>query len=190
MKKLSLYAFLFLMILLTSCSEEKEDASLKNLQKQFENLKKLENDKLRLKSIEETIKEIKTIGSTFNDMDSSYKKFSYCDGFMTSQINLYKKKDSEKNHVYKVVVGRMNGRQAFFKSQANIEEEEIMSKKNIKANSKQQIKLLNDGTQAWANGMRWAFLIINTDDKKITEKFSAELVFCDDLYKDRLADKI
>ncbi len=190
MKKLSLYAFLVLMILLTSCSEEKEDASLKNLQKQFENLKKFENDKLRLKSIEETIKEIKTIGSTFNDMDSSYKKFSYCDGFMRSQINLYKKKDSEKNHVYKVVVGRMNGRQAFFKSQANIEVEEIMSEKNIKANSNQHIELTSIGMKAWANGMRWGFLIINTDDKKITEKFSAELVFCDDLYKDRLADKI
>ena len=100
MKKLSLYVFLVLMILLTSCSEEKEDASLKNLQKQFENLKKFENDKSRLKSIEETIKEIKTIGSTFNDMDSSYKKFSYCDGFMRSQINLYKKKDSEKNFTF------------------------------------------------------------------------------------------
>ena len=57
---------------------------------------------------------------------------------MTSQINLYKKKDSEKNHVYKVVVGRMNGRQAFFKSQANIEKEEIMNKKNIKAKKIQE----------------------------------------------------
>ena len=190
MKKLSLYAFLVLMILLTSCSEEKEDASLKNLQKQFENLKKFENDKLRLKSIEETLMEIKTIGPTFNDMDSSYKKFSYCDGFMRSQINLYKKKDSEKNHVYKVVVGRMNGRQAFFKSQANIEKEEIMNKKNIKANSKQDFELTISGDLAWGNGMRWSFLRINTDVKKITEKFSAEIVFCDDLYKDRLADKI
>ena len=175
MKKLFLYVFLVL--LLTSCSEEKEDASLKNLQKQFEYVKKFENDKLRLKSIEETIKEIKTIGSTFNDMDSSYKKFSYCDGFMTSQINLYKKKDSEKNHVYKVVVGRMNGRQAYFKSQANIEKEEIMNKKNIKANSKQDFELTIGGDKIWANGMRWGFVILNTGDKKIIEKLSAELVF-------------
>ena len=65
-----------------------------------------------------------------------------------------------------------------------------MNKKNIKANSKQDFELTTSGDLAWANGMRWGFIRHNTDDKKIIEKFSAELVFCDDLYKDRLADKI